>query len=85
MPHFFSTSLRVGLLLALPVMLALLTVNLSFGVLSRAAPALNPIALGLPVALLIGLVLLGALFSQLQEPVRQLFEAAFTASRGVVE
>lgn len=83
-PEFFGTSLRAGLLLALPVMLALLTVNVSFGVLSRAAPAFNPIALGLPVALLVGLILISLLFGQLQEPIREVFEAAFGAARDVV-
>lgn len=83
-PTFFSTALYVGLLLALPVMLALLTVNMAFGVLARAASALNPIALGLPVALLVGMALLGLLFRQLEQPVRQLFDTAFAAGIGVL-
>ncbi len=83
-PEFFSTALRVGVLLALPVMLAMLTVNIAFGVLARAASQLNPIALGLPVALLVGLFLLGLVFSQLQAPVRDLFDAAFQAGTQLV-
>ncbi len=43
---------------ALPVMIAMLLVNLSFGVLSRAAPSLNLIAVGFPVSLIAGLLLL---------------------------
>ncbi len=39
----------------------MLAVNLAFGVLARAAPALNPIQLGLPVSLLLGLFLLALL------------------------
>lgn len=84
-PAFFGTALRTGLLLALPVMMALLAVNLAFGVLSRAASALNPIQLGIPVSLLVGLLLLGVLFRELQAPVQQLFDAAFEAARGVTD
>lgn len=82
-PAFFGACLQAGLLLALPVMMALLTVNLAFGVLARAAPALNPIAIGLPVSLLVGLLLLGLLMRQLQAPVEQLFEQAFMAARAL--
>lgn len=43
---------------ALPAVTALLVVNISFGVISRAAPALNLFAVGFPAALLFGLLLL---------------------------
>ncbi len=80
-PTFFSTCLRAGLLLALPVIVALLAVNLAFGVLSRAASQLNPMQLGMPVALLVGLVLLMLLAREMQGPVERLFEEAFSAAR----
>jgi len=57
-PAFFGTALRAGVLLALPVMMALLAVNLAFGVMSKAASQLSPMSLGMPVALLAGLLLL---------------------------
>ena len=82
-PTFFSTALRAGLLLALPVVVALLAVNLAFGVLARAASQLNPIQLGLPVALLVGLVLLMLMARELQGPVERLFDGAFTAARAL--
>ena len=74
---FMGTLLRVGLQVALPVVLAMLAVNIAFGVLSRAAPALNPIQLGLPASVLLGLWLMGFLFAELEAPLRYLFEAAF--------
>lgn len=40
--------------IALPAVTALLAVNLSFGVMSRAAPTLNLFAVGFPVAMLLG-------------------------------
>jgi len=51
--ELFTGSLRI----ALPAVTALLVVNLAFGVTSRAAPALNLFAVGLPVTLVFGLVI----------------------------
>lgn len=82
-PAFFGACLRAGTLLALPVMMALLAVNIAFGVLARAAAQLNPIAIGLPVSLLVGLALLMLLMQQLQSPVDRLFGDAFTAARAL--
>ena len=79
-PEFFSVVLRGGVTLALPVMVALLAVNLAFGVLSRAAPALNPIQLGLPISVLVGLFLIAMLAGELGPPVQRLYDAAFDAA-----
>lgn len=46
-----------ALQIALPAIIALLLVNLAFGVISRAAPALNLFAIGFPASLMLGLVL----------------------------
>ncbi len=46
-----------ALSIALPGVTALLIVNLAFGVMSRAAPAFNLFAIGLPVSLVFGLVI----------------------------
>jgi len=74
---------RGALSLALPLVAAMLAVNLAFGVLARAAPALNPMQLGLPVALLLGLMLLTLLAGELGPPVQRLFDSAFDAARQV--
>ncbi len=50
--ELFLGALRI----ALPGMTALLVINLAFGVMSRAAPSLNLFAVGLPVTLVCGLV-----------------------------
>ncbi|MWV16812.1 flagellar type III secretion system protein FliR [Pseudomonas sp. L-22-4S-12] len=47
--------LAAGLLLALPVVIALLVVNLAFGVMTRAAPQLNIFSIGFPLTLVLGL------------------------------
>lgn len=46
-----------ALMVALPGMTALMVVNLAFGVMSRAAPTLNLFAVGFPVTLIAGLVI----------------------------
>jgi len=51
--QLFLGALRV----ALPGMTALLVINLAFGVTSRAAPALNLFAVGFPIMLIFGLVI----------------------------
>jgi len=47
-----------GVLLALPVMAALLFVNISFGVASRAAPQLQIFGVGFPITIMLGMVLI---------------------------
>ena len=53
-----STLFSGALSIALPGVTALLIVNLAFGVMSRAAPQLNLFAVGLPVSLVFGLVIM---------------------------
>jgi len=49
-----------GLLIALPAVTALLVVNISMGVITRAAPQLNIFAVGFPLMILLGFVFLSA-------------------------
>jgi len=53
--RLFGWTLSAGLLLSLPAVIAMLLVNLTFGVMSRSAPALNVFSLGFPMALTLGL------------------------------
>ncbi|WP_068830761.1 flagellar biosynthetic protein FliR [Pseudomonas sp. BMS12] len=52
-----SWVIAAGLLLALPVITALLIINLAFGVMTRAAPQLNIFSIGFPLTLVLGLVI----------------------------
>ena len=47
-----------AVLLALPIMVSLLFINLGIGVITRAAPALNIFAVGFPAMILAGIILL---------------------------
>lgn len=53
-----SALFRGALMVALPGLTALLIVNLAFGVVSRAAPSLNLFAIGFPVTLIGGLLIM---------------------------
>ena len=59
----------VAMKVALPAISALIVVNLSFGVMSRAAPTLNLFAVGFPVAMLLGFVVIFLSMGTLQENV----------------
>ena len=47
-----------GLLLALPMMIVLLLVNIGLGIITRSAPSLNIIAVGFPAIILVGGIML---------------------------
>ena len=68
-----------GLLIALPAVVALLIVNLALGVMSRAAPQLNLYAVGFPITVMFGLVVL----VQSLPAVRQGFEQVLRDSLGL--
>ncbi len=67
-----------AVVIAIPVMTALLIVNLSFGVMARAAPQLNVFALGFPVTMIVGLFILslsmGDIAQSFQGYMEELFE-----------
>lgn len=51
-----------GILLAMPLVISLLLVNIGFGVATRAAPQLNIFSVGIPVTLMLGLALIWLTF-----------------------
>lgn len=72
-----STIFSAGLLLALPVVASLLIINLSLGILNRAAPQLTIFSIGFPLTLVIGVVLLMVLMTDLGRFLESLFADAF--------
>jgi len=71
--QLFAGALRI----ALPGITALLVVNLAFGVSSRAAPGLNLFAVGLPVSLIFGLVIVLLGLPGTQSGFQSLLSSAF--------
>jgi len=74
----FST----GLLLALPIIVALMITNLALAVLTRAAPQLNIFSLGFPLTLIGGFVSLAISLNYMAEPLQAAFELGLRAMLG---
>jgi len=71
-----------GLLLALPILVALLITNLALAILSRAAPQLNLIVIGFPLTITLGFAGLMFGLSYLSQPLQQLFEYGLQSMLG---
>jgi flagellar biosynthetic protein FliR len=69
------------LLLALPTVIALLVVNLGFGVMTRAAPQLNVFSLGFPVSMVFGLFIVWASMREFMPRFDMLSAQAFALMR----
>ncbi len=74
-----------GLKIALPAITALLVVNLSFGVMSRAAPTLNLFAVGFPVAMLLGFMVIFLNMGVLVENVSNFLTLSIAAISSLLE
>ena len=74
-----SVMFAVGVLIALPLVAALLITNVALGVLTRAAPQLNLFAVGFPVTLSIGFLVLFISLSLMAPVFQTLFERGFDA------
>ncbi len=73
-----------ALAIALPGVTALTIVNLAFGVMSRAAPTLNLFAVGFPISLVLGLIIVLATLPMLQATFVRLIGDAFDLVRGLL-
>lgn len=71
--RYGGTIFASGLLLALPVVAALLIVNLSLGILNRSAPQLTVFSVGFPTSLTLGLLLLVVLMTDFGRFLQHLF------------
>jgi flagellar biosynthetic protein FliR len=72
---------EIGLLIALPAVIALVIINLALGVVSRAAPQLNLFGIGFTVTLLSGLFVLIAGIDGLMAGVSGLIESVVRAAQ----
>lgn len=79
-----SVMFSAGLLLALPLIAALLIANLAMGVLARVAPQLNIFAVGFPVTLMSGFIVLMFSIPYFGAAMEKLFDQAFRAMAAVL-
>lgn len=81
----WSSMIFVGaVLLALPMLVILLAVNLGLGVVVRAAPTLNIFAVGFPAMILVGMLMLYVLMGAIGGRMQWLWTAAFAQVRTVL-
>ena len=72
-----------GLQLSLPVLCALLLVNIALGILTRAAPQLNLFGIGFPLTLAAGFLMVTLILPYLTTPLQLLFNQGFEQAREV--
>lgn len=76
--NWASWMFAAALVVAIPIQTTLLIVNISFGVVAKAAPQLNIFALGFPIAMIMGLLILsmtmGDFADAFQNYLNELFE-----------
>jgi flagellar biosynthetic protein FliR len=72
-----------AVLVALPIVLIMLLVNLCIGIVTRAAPALNIFAVGFPAMVLIGLLLLIAFMTNISQRIQWLWMRAFETAQAI--
>ncbi|MCL6269534.1 flagellar biosynthetic protein FliR [Sansalvadorimonas sp. 2012CJ34-2] len=83
--HFTGWIFSAALLLAMPALIALLIINISFGFMSRAAPQLNLLSLGFPLSLLSGLLIICLSFEQFSAPFRRFTREAILLLRQLAQ
>jgi flagellar biosynthetic protein FliR len=74
-----------GTLLALPMIAALLTMNLAMGILNRASPQLSIFAVGFPVTLLGGMLVLSLVMPHMGAYMQHLIEAGLQTAATVLD
>ncbi len=80
-----GSMLRGALGIALPAVIALLVVQIAMGVVSRASPTLNLFAVGFPVTLMLGLIVMERTLPALRPQVERMFGDAFETMSQLLE
>lgn len=73
-----------AIVIALPVLTALLIVNFTFGVMTRSAPQLNIFALGFPFTMLVGLIIIWISIARVAEGYQTLMLETFYFLRSLI-
>ena len=73
-----------ALLIALPVVASILVINISFGIMSKAAPQMNVFAVGFPISITLGLALIFAALPNFDFHVKELVDSALLLMRELI-
>lgn len=65
---------KIGLLISLPIVAALLITNIALGILTRAAPQLNIFGIGFPITIGVGFLMLSLILPHLLPPLENIFQ-----------
>lgn len=71
-----------GLMLALPVVCALMITNIALGILGRVSPQLNLIVIGFPITITLGFCAIYVGLSRISTPLQRMFEAGLFSMLG---
>ncbi len=82
--HWSAAIFSIGVLLALPLIGALLVANIALGVLTKVAPTLNLFAVGFPITLMVGFAVLALSMPYFAPALDDLFAQGFEAMRQVM-
>jgi len=75
--EFSAHIITSGMLMALPLIVMLLAINLALGILNRTAQQLSVFAVGFPISLSVGLLLLAVVLPQTSEFLQRLFQQGY--------
>lgn len=76
--------LSQAVLMALPAITAMMIVNLSFGVITRAAPQMNIFAVGFPIMMIMGMFVIALTLSNIQDHIADVFMHGFSQARNLI-
>jgi flagellar biosynthetic protein FliR len=80
---WIGTVFSTAVLIALPVIVSMLIVNLSFGVMGRSAPQLNIFAVGFPVMIIVGMLIIMFTLTNFVPHMLSLFDDAFVMMKHI--
>lgn len=83
--RLFGWMFGAALLLALPAVIAMLLVNITFGVMNRSAPSLNIFALGFPMTMMLGLLSLLLMLANIPGRYLEFSQDVFSLMRGWIQ
>ncbi len=79
-----GTIIKTAVIIALPAIVALLIVNLAFGVMTRSAPQLNIFAVGFPIMIILGVLIIFFNLSSFVPQMTQLFDGGILMMQKMV-
>lgn len=84
MAQWGATMYAAAALVALPAVAALLMVNIAFGIITRAAPQLNIFAVGFPLTIMVGFLVVMFTLPLVTSHLASLLNSAFAVARSMV-